>query len=186
MAENRLFLSPNMTLTHDHNFDNRDTLVNARSASPSSPTHQLVLRCQSHNHYAAVTVDNAQSNELTWWSAMIQTKHPLARMALDFLSTPGKAFLFYLVIALICNFILATSTDVECSFLQGGLTVSKMRHSLSDKSTRAATVLSSWCDFPPAIPRDDIVAIFIDKSKRPKGEKGKETVESEVLVNDSE
>ena len=63
MAANRLFLSPNMSLTHDHNFDNHDTLVNARSASPLSPTHQLVLRCQSHNHYAAVTVDNAQSNE---------------------------------------------------------------------------------------------------------------------------
>jgi hypothetical protein len=109
-------------------------------------------------------------------------------MALDFLSAPGKAFLFYfyLIIALTCNFILATSTDVELSFLQGGLTVSKMCHSLSDESTRATTVLSSWCDFPPAIPRDDIVAIFRDKSKRPKGEKGKETAESEVLVNDSE
>ena len=34
MAENRLFLSPNMTLTYDHNFDNCDTLVNAPSASP--------------------------------------------------------------------------------------------------------------------------------------------------------
>jgi hypothetical protein len=27
---------------------------------------------------------------ITWWSAMDATGHPLARMALDFLSVPGK------------------------------------------------------------------------------------------------
>jgi len=53
-----------------------------------------------------------------------------------------------------------------------------MRHSLSDESTRAATVLSSWCDFPSAIPREQIISIFRDKSKRPKG-KGKEVVDAE-------
>jgi hypothetical protein len=53
-----------------------------------------------------------------------------------------------------------------------------MRHSLSDESTRAATVLSSWCDFPSAIPREQIISIFRDKSKRPKG-KGKEVVNAE-------
>ena len=63
MAENRLFLFPNMTLTHDDNFDNHDTLVSAQSASLLSPTHQLALRYQSYHHYSAVTVDNAQSNE---------------------------------------------------------------------------------------------------------------------------
>ena len=53
-----------------------------------------------------------------------------------------------------------------------------MRHSLSDESTRAATVLSSWCDCPSAIPREQIISIFRDKSKRPKG-KGKEVVDAE-------
>jgi hypothetical protein len=57
---------------------------------------------------------------------------------------------------------------VERSFSRGGLTVSKMRHSLSDESTRAASVLGVWCDLPGAVPRDEIVAIFKDKSKRPK------------------
>jgi hypothetical protein len=33
------------------------------------------------------TVDNG----LTWWTAMDQTKNPLARMGLDFLSVPGKS-----------------------------------------------------------------------------------------------
>jgi len=39
-------------------------------------------------------------------------------------------------------------------------------------------VLSSWCDFPSAIPREQIISIFRDKSKRPKG-KGKEVVNAE-------
>lgn len=44
-----------------------------------------------------------------------------------------------------------------------------MRHSLSDESTRAASVLGSWCQLPGAIPRDEIVQLFKDKSKRSKG-----------------
>jgi len=43
-----------------------------------------------------------------------------------------------------------------------------MRHSLSDESTRAASVLGAWCDLPGAVPRDEIVAIFKDKGKQPK------------------
>ena len=81
----------------------------------------------------------------------------------------------YHVFALINISCTATSTDVERAFSRGGLTVSKMRHSLSDESTWAATVLSSWCDFPSAIPREEIIATFRDKSKRPKG-RGKESV----------
>jgi hypothetical protein len=88
--------------------------------------------------------------------------------------------------ALTHHIVIATSTDVERAFLRGGLTVSKMRHSLSDESTRAATVLSSWCHFPPAIPHNDIIANFRDKSKRPKGGKGKEIAGPEVVLSDSE
>ena len=62
----------------------------------------------------------------------------------------------------------ATSTDVECAFSRGGLTVSKMRHSLSDESTRAASVLGAWCDLPGAVPWDEVMAVFKDKGKRPK------------------
>ena len=64
---------------------------------------------------------------------------------------------------------LATSTDVERAFSRGGLTVSKMRHSLLDESTRAASVLGAWCDLQGAVPRDEIMAVFRDKGKRPKG-----------------
>lgn len=75
----------------------------------------------------------------------------------------------------------ASSTDVERAFSRGGLTVSKMRHSLSEESTRAASVLGSWCALPGAIPREDIMTVFKDKAKRPKG-KEKEV----VIVEDSD
>jgi hypothetical protein len=52
---------------------------------------------------------------------------------------------------------------------QGGLTVSKMQHSLTDKSVRATTVLSSWAAMPGTIPCSKIIAAFNAKSKQPKG-----------------
>ncbi|KAF8589415.1 hypothetical protein K439DRAFT_1332778, partial [Ramaria rubella] len=39
---------------------------------------------------------------------------------------------------------IATSTDTERAFSGGGLTVSRMCHSLSDESTCTASVLASW------------------------------------------
>jgi hypothetical protein len=53
-----------------------------------------------------------------------------------------------------------------------------MRHSLSDESTRAAAVIGSWCDFPGAIPQDEIMEAFKDKNKRGKG-KSKSSTERE-------
>jgi hypothetical protein len=44
----------------------------------------------------------------------------------------------------------ATSTDVEHAFSHGGLTVSKMQHSLSNESTCVASILGAWCDLPGA------------------------------------
>jgi hypothetical protein len=63
---------------------------------------------------------------------------------------------------------LATSTDVERAFSRGRLTVSKMRHSLSDESTQAASVLGSWCTFPDAVPREEIMSAFKEKGRRDK------------------
>jgi hypothetical protein len=63
---------------------------------------------------------------------------------------------------------LASSTDVERAFSRGGLTVSKMRHSLSDESTRAASVLGSWCELPGAVLHNEIMMVFKEKGKRPK------------------
>ncbi|KAF8581489.1 hypothetical protein K439DRAFT_1302189, partial [Ramaria rubella] len=51
----------------------------------------------------------------------------------------------------------ATSTNTEHAFSGGGLTVSRMHHSLSDASTCAASVLASWGSIEGLIPAAQIV-----------------------------
>ncbi|KAF8580385.1 hypothetical protein K439DRAFT_1307891, partial [Ramaria rubella] len=48
----------------------------------------------------------------------------------------------------------------ECAFSGGGLTMSWMRHSLSDKSTCAATVLASWASVSGIIPEANLIKRF--------------------------
>ena len=43
-----------------------------------------------------------------------------------------------------------------------------MRHSLSDELTQATSVLGSWCTFPGAVPCEEIMTTFKEKSKRDK------------------
>jgi hypothetical protein len=61
------------------------------------------------------------------------------------------------------------STDIEHSFSCGGLTVSKMCHSLVDRSVHAATLVGSWVAFPGLIPQEKLIQTFNDKGKWPKG-----------------
>lgn len=84
---------------------------------------------------------------IAYWTAVIGL-HPLAQMALDFLSAP------------------AASVDVERAFSRGGLTVSKRRHGLSDESIRSATVLGSWSTVDGLIPEEDLLERFRNKNKR--------------------
>ncbi|EAU88633.2 hypothetical protein CC1G_01006 [Coprinopsis cinerea okayama7 len=87
---------------------------------------------------------------IKYWFKQKQDGHPLAQMALDFLSAP------------------ATSTDAERAFSRGGLTVSKLRHALSAKSVRATTVLGSWAEHDWVIPRAKLYEHFKTKKRRPK------------------
>ena len=112
------------------------------------------------------TISNI-SNGLQYWAAMAASGHPMAPMAKNFLSIPGTYQSTYSIIHFITRYT-ATSTDVECAFSRSGLTVSKMRHSLSDESTRAASVLGAWSDLAGAVPREEIMEIFKDKGRRPK------------------
>ncbi|KAJ3532885.1 hypothetical protein NM688_g7357 [Phlebia brevispora] len=86
---------------------------------------------------------------IAYWSPLVG-HHLLAQMALDFLSAP------------------AASVDVERAFSRGGLTVSKRRHGLSDKSVRAATILGSWVSVEGLIPEEELLERFRNKSKRPR------------------
>jgi hypothetical protein len=60
----------------------------------------------------------------------------------------------------------ASSCDVERGFSWGGLTVSKLRHRLSDESTCALTVLHAWSEIPGLIPESEIIQVFKDKCRR--------------------
>lgn len=82
---------------------------------------------------------------------------------------------------------LASLCDVEHGFSRGGLTVSKLRHGLSDESTRASTVLHAWSQISGLIPENEIVQVFKDKCRRLKKGKGLENdKEKNVLVVDSD
>lgn len=61
---------------------------------------------------------------------------------------------------------IATSTDSERSFSRGRLTVSRLRHSLSDESVRTGTVLGSWADYHELVPEADVVQLLAEKSRQ--------------------
>jgi hypothetical protein len=104
---------------------------------------------------------------IKYWVGMKAAGHPLAAMALDFLSVPGM-WLYSMLVGLILTFsVTATSTDVERAFSRGGLTVSKLRHSLSDESTRCATVVGSWAK-DDLVPVESVVTSFKEKARRNK------------------
>lgn len=120
------------------------------------------------------------ADPITYWSGMLAVNHPLAQMALDYLSIPGE-FVIYNTLSMIMTdttLFVATSTDVERAFSRGGLTVSKLRHSLSDKSVRSATVLGAWCEKKGLVPISDITEVFRNKKRRTK----KKQVDSDVIT----
>ena len=121
------------------------------------------------------TISTKGLEPLTWWYA-IGDSNPLARMAIDFLSAPGKPIISFN--KFLSNLYLASSCDVERGFSRGGLTVSKLRHRLSDESTRASTVLHAWSEIPGLIPESEIIQVFQDKSHRlnTENESGKEII----------
>ena len=63
----------------------------------------------------------------------------------------------YHLISFLTNEHPASSCDVKRGFSRGGLTISKLRHRLSDESTCASTVLHAW---------SEIIQVFKDKCRR--------------------
>ena len=59
--------------------------------------------------------------------------------------------------------LLATSVDAERAFSRGRLTVSRLRHSLSEQSVRASTVLGSWARIPGLVPEQEMIDMIADK-----------------------
>lgn len=82
----------------------------------------------------------------------------------------------------------ASSTNLECGFSRRGLTVSKLRHSLSDKSVRASTILGSWLrsGIPEIVQEPELLEHFRNKSKRPNNRKGKGKAKAKVVEVESD
>ncbi len=126
---------------------------------------------------------------MKYWHVLDDGKNGLARMVLDIISAPGTSCATnttgpsYRILTL---FRAAASVDVERAFSWGGLTVLKLRHNLSDESTRAATVLGAWTKVPGLVPESDVVEVFRNKRKRGKGTPAASGSQSEVMVVDSD
>ncbi|PIL32946.1 hypothetical protein GSI_05064 [Ganoderma sinense ZZ0214-1] len=100
--------------------------------------------------YLEAPLRTKQTDPLKYWhNALVNgTANPgLAQMALDILSIP------------------ATSMDAERAFSRGRLTVSRLRHSLSDQSVRASTVLGSWARYSDLVPEAEAVELLRSKEK---------------------
>lgn len=80
----------------------------------------------------------------------------------------------------------AASTGVERSFSRGRLNVSRLRHSLSDETTRSATVLGSWATIPGLVPREELIANIRAKGPRWEAEAPKMPTRSEPEMVESE
>ena len=81
---------------------------------------------------------------------------------------------------------LASSCDVKHGFSHGGLTVSKLRHTLLNESMRATTVLNAWSEIPGLIPESNIIQVFKDKCRCINRKEQVESAEDPIEVDADE
>lgn len=96
--------------------------------------------------YLSTPRDLNVKDGLRWWYDRKHLYPCLHRMAMDYLSIPGKFFFFVFAIncLLIHICLTATSVDVEQIFSQGRLLLSHVRSRLSVQSTRALLCVGAW------------------------------------------
>jgi hypothetical protein len=82
----------------------------------------------------------------------------LSRMAMDYLSIPGKPT--PLILYMISEWVAATSVDVERIFSKGRILLSHVRNRLSVQSTRALMCLGSW-SLQGYVKNKDIFAVTV-------------------------
>ena len=87
------------------------------------------------------------TDPLAWWHARRGMYPQLSRMALNYLSIPGKSILKFRQASIDrLNIFTATSIDVERLFSRGRLLLSHVRSCLSAQSTRALLCLGMWSE----------------------------------------
>ena len=115
-------------------------------------TTQVASTKDALEEYLATPPTKSITDPLGFWELHLCTSkndpgaQALGRMAMNFLTVPGMVSGCVNIascIGLMLSFT-ATSTDAECAFSRGGLTVSRLRHSLGDASIRVSALLGSW------------------------------------------
>ena len=112
--------------------------------SPSEPVDELTSWFETPPIHSA-------TNPVQYWIGQLAA-YPdsrLCRMALDYLTAPS------------------TSVDTERAFSRGALTVTHLRHSLSEPSTRAAIVTGNWASIDGLVPHSNIIAMLNSKWLHP-------------------
>ena len=133
-----------------------------------------------------LVIDDA-GGVLCYWEQQLRTQPQLARMALDFLSAPGK------VISAQCTHsgshdpVIASSVNAERAFSGGRLQVNHLQHGMSSQTFKAQTAVGSWFGppiFPSIAPFVSIIKDRMSHEKKVDGKKKvnrkKEELESEV------
>lgn len=94
--------------------------------------------------YLAEDVDLSVKDPLKWWRKRAHMYPHLSRMALDYLSIPGKLAFCFLFLGSDMLYDLATSVDVERVFSRGRILISHLRNRLSAQTTRSLLCLQVW------------------------------------------
>jgi hAT family C-terminal dimerisation region len=118
------------------------------------------LRCEL-DRYLSTDVE-VVSDVLAWWYERRAMFPCLSRMALDYLSIPGRLFSLITFVTLPAYGIVltATSVDVERVFSRGRLLLSHVRSRLSAQSTRALLCLGSW-SLMGMVRNEDVLAVTL-------------------------
>jgi len=113
---------------------------------------------------------------LCYWEQQLRTQPQLARMALDFLSAPGKAISAQCAHSRSHDLVIASSVDAERAFSGGRLQVNHLQHGMSSQTFKAQTAVSSWFG-PPIFPSTaPFVSIIEDRMSHEKKVDGKKKV----------
>ena len=108
-----------------------------------SVTNQVGSRTSELREYLRKPVEYVK-DPLKWWVARRHTYPNLYRMALDYLSIPGKQSNHILSYMSLIVLLVATSTAVERVFSQGRQLLAFTRNRLHASSVRAFLCMGSW------------------------------------------
>lgn len=109
--------------------------------------------------YLSADIEDVR-DAVAWWHAHQAVYPRLSRMALDYLTIPGKYHPPSPLQVILIYFVLATSVDVERLFSCGRLLLSHVRSRLTAQSTRALLCLGYWSRLN-LVKTDDVVKVSL-------------------------